>query len=282
MEKFLLYNGEVELTYDDFKHRYFAKEVTIGGDNELVPGVTSLLGVVAKPMLIGYAAKEAVKELGWYERETWTPDGYIPVPEEEQAEGYRRMVAKHELFKTLSPDEWWRVLKEAKGAHVRKKEAAADAGTMVHDWIERWIKGETPATPTLPKVKEGVEAFIRWVDNNEVSFALSEKPIYSRRFKFAGRMDFTAMVNGEYCVGDVKTSNFFDPRFFWQTSAYQLARTEEFPEEEYDGQVIVRCGKDGTLEVKHSKNYTKDARAFLSSRRIYLRQLEQEKEFPRQ
>lgn len=66
-------------------------------------------------------------------------------------------------------------------------------------------------------------------------------------------------------MGDVKTSNFFYPEMFWQISAYQYARLEEFPNEQYGQQVLVRCGKDGSLEVKISNRYQQSIEAFLAT-----------------
>ena len=269
-QTFKMYGGDVELKYYDAKHQYFV-------DGFYIDGVTSILGVVDKPMLVPWAAKEAVRHIGYYDKEIWTPDGYVSVPEEEQASGHRRMVAELERMKTLNPDEYWRLLKEAKGEHMRKKEEAADIGTMVHAWIESYIKYTLgreiapPNPPTLPKVKEGVAAFLEWVAANKIEFTLSEEKIYSRKHKYAGTLDFACRLNEKLTMGDIKTSNFYDPKMFWQVSAYQAARQEEFVSEKYEEQVIVRCGKDGTLEVHKSKGFKKDIKAFYACQVIYNR-----------
>ena len=43
-----------------------------------------------------------------------------------------------------------------------------------------------------------------------------------------------------------------------------MARQEEYPEEEYEKQIIVRCGKDGSLEVKESDRFKHSSKAFLA------------------
>jgi len=271
-EEYKLYNGEITITFDPAKHVYRANGIVVNG-------VTTILGVLDKPFLTSWASKEAVKELGYYERQIWTPNGYIDVPQEEQAEGLGRLNATLEHFKIMTADEYWHTLHQAKNAHTRRKQEAASIGTMTHKWIEDYIKGFNPEMPTIPKVKNGVEAFLKWLNGNKVEFKLSEAKVYSKKFKIAGTLDWTAIVNGISTLGDIKTSNFFDQKFFWQTSAYQYARQEEYPDEAYGQQVIIRCDKnDGTVEVFTSTEYRKNIKAFAACITIFNRQKQTKKD----
>lgn len=261
-----LYGGSVEIksVFNNDRHEYYRRLLP---DSEFVRvhGPTTALGVLEKPMLIPWAAKMAVKDVGYYDKEEWTPDGYIPLPEEVQAQGHERLVSIHNRIKTMDADEYWHFLKSAKGAHTRAKEAAGDNGTLVHHWVEAFCKGLNPEMPKLPKVLAGVEAWLRWVDKaGDIRFPLSEAKIYSKKYDYAGTMDFTCVVNGTPIMGDLKTSNFFSPEMFWQVSAYQMARQEEYPNEEYEKQIIVRCGKNGDLEVKESDRFKHSSKAFLA------------------
>ena len=264
LETHTLYGGTVTLTFDLARHVY-----RVG--STVVNGVTTILGVLDKPFLTAWASKEAVIELGYYDKQLWSPTGYVGVPEEDQAAGLARLNATLEHFKIMTADEYWQALHNAKGAHMRKKQAAANIGTMVHSWIENYIKGNDPELPTIPKVRNGVDAFLKWIDENKVEFKLSEQKIYSKKYKVAGTLDWTAIVNGVPTMGDIKTSNFFDQKMFWQVSAYQHARQEEYPEEKYDQQVIVRCSKEGELEVVYSKDYKKNIKAFAACVTIFNR-----------
>lgn len=274
IERFQLYNGQIELLviFNNDKHEYRVKKT--GEDDslaELVPGPTTALGVLNKPLLVPWASKMAVKDMGYYEKQLWTPDGYVKIPEKEQAAGFERMVSIHNRIKTMEPKEYWELLNTAKGAHRRGKEDAADAGTLVHSFVEDYInwtmgKGPAPETPKLPQVKEGAEAWLTWVQSvGDIKFTLSEQKIYSKKHKYAGTLDFACIINGVPMMGDLKTSNYFYPEMFWQISAYQFARIEEFPDEHYDAQILVRCGKDGTLEVKTSDRYKQSTEAFLAT-----------------
>ena len=273
IERFSLYNGEIELLviFNNDKHEYRVKNA--GEDDSaavLVPGPTTALGVLDKPLLVPWASKMAVKDLGYYEKQNWTPDGYVRVPEEMQAKGFERMESILQRIKTMDSKEYWEALHQAKGAHRRGKEEAGDSGTLVHQFVEDYInwtmgKGAKPTMPKLPKVKEGAQAWLRWIKSvGDIKFTLSEQKIYSRTHTYAGTLDFACVIDGVPMMGDLKTSNFFDPKMFWQISAYQFARLEEFPEERYDRQILVRCGKDGSLEVKTSDRYQQSTEAFLA------------------
>ena len=279
-ELFTLYGGKVELKtiFNNQRHEYRVREAGVDKEFRLVPGPTTALGVLDKPFLVPWASKEAVKEMGWYEKEIWTPEGYLPVSEEEQAKGLERLISIKNRIETMDYDEYWDALKQAKGAHLKRKDAAADNGTLVHNWVELWIKGKNPPMPGLPLVRKGAEAWLRFIDKaGGVSFILSEAKIYSRKHRYAGTLDFTCVIGGKLTMGDLKTSNSFSDSMFQQVSAYQLARQEEHPEENYDQQIIVRCGKDGTLEVVKSTEYKKDIKAFLACWVIWKRQNELKK-----
>lgn len=272
-EKFTMYGGEIELhaIFNNDKHEYKVKKAGEPDDALVkVPGPTTALGVLDKPFLVPWASKMAVTDLGYYDKQEWTPDGYVAVPEEDQAKGLARMIAIKNRVETMDYDEYWEMLKQAKSAHTRKKEGAADHGTIVHGWVEEFCKGNNPPMPTIPMVVKGVEAWLRWIDKvGDIKFTLSEQKIYSRTHNYAGTLDFACTINGVPYMGDLKTSNNFSPTMFLQVSAYQFARLEEFPNEIYEKQVIVRCGKDGSLEVTESSGYKDHIKAFLACWDIY-------------
>lgn len=274
IERFQMYGGEIELLaiFNNDKHEYRVKLASEPDEAaSLVPGPTTPLGVLDKPLLVPWAAKMAVKDAGYYEKQVWTPNGYIPVSEEDQAKGFERMVSIHNRLKTMDPKEYWEFLHQSKSAHRRSKNAAADSGTLAHAWVEAFIawkmgRADEPALPSLPEVRPAVDAWLKWYASaGEVVFTLSEQKVYSRKHVYAGTLDFACTINGVPTMGDLKTSNFFNPEMFWQVSAYQYARLEEFPDERYEKQIIVRCGKDGELEVKESDRYEHSIRAFLAT-----------------
>ena len=120
-----------------------------------------------------------------------------------------------------------------------------------------------PGTPFHPEARAGVAAFLQWVEENKVEFHESERIVYSREHRFAGCLDFIATVNGKRMMGDIKTSSGIYNEMFLQTSAYQIARQEERPDEIFEGHVIVNCKKTGELLTKISYDYEDNKEAFL-------------------
>ena len=239
MKQYNLYAGKIVLDFNEEKHLY-----TI--DNKHIPGCTSILQVIAKPALFYWGINQTIE--------------YIK-------ENIKAGQALDELqLKSL--------LQEARWAHKKKKDTAADIGTFVHQWCEDYIKGLKPALPINESIKNGVNAFLNWKKENKVKFHLSEQIVYSKKYNYAGTFDFYAEVNGKNFLGDFKTSSGIYPEMFFQTAAYQMARQEEYPKEKYDGNLILRLGKDGEFEAKESYEYDKNCTAFCAAVALHKRMQE--------
>jgi len=237
--KYILYRGEIELLFDEEKHLY-----TVNGKK--ADGTTGVLGVIAKPALMYWAVNQAIEHLQ-----------AILKP----GQSYDELELKG-------------MLDQANTAHRKRKEDAGDKGTIIHKWCEDWIAGKNPATPINPELKNATDKFLEWVNSNKVEFLESEKIIYSRDYNYAGTMDFLAKVNGKLIVGDFKTSSGIWDEYWFQVSAYQNAYEEEFPDTRIDGQIIVRIGKDATLEVKENfvrEDYIENFTAFISALQLNRR-----------
>lgn len=246
MEITKLYGGKVSLEFNEAKHTYTV-------DGQIVDGVTGVLSVIAKPALIAWAANMAAEHI-------------IAALKPGQ-------VMDEMSIKGLAND--------AKAAHRKKKEQAADVGSFVHEWIENYIKtGGEQKHIEHPEIKNGVAAFMEWVNAHSVQFVASEGKIYSQKHGYAGTFDFIATVDGKHYLGDIKTSSGVYPEHFLQTTAYQMARQEEHPDEHYDGHIIVNCKKDGTLDTVFSEpdDFARNQAAFLSALGLYRWQKAQ-KEF---
>lgn len=233
--------------FDEKAHKYYL-------DDELLPGVTTILGTLNKPALVQWAANEAVK---YVEN---APIFKLPL----QGDEWR-----------VKPDELKAVLEEARTAHAKKRDKAADQGTDVHAQIETYIKSciETNKGVALAhSTDEAPQAskFVDWAMTNGAVFHESEKKLYSPLHKFAGTTDFTATVNGKRLVGDIKTtSGIYDLSPFLQCAAYRIM-LEEMGEPNYDGSVIIRLGKDGAFEEYYRYDETgEDKQTFLSLLDVY-------------
>lgn len=211
-----MYGGEVELVFDNLAHRYSV-------DGETVPGSTTCLGILAKPALTYWAANMA-------------------------ADYWKSNIKPGVSLDEIEIDNIW---KASKKAHTQKKDESASLGTMVHQFVEDYIKGKNPELAVNPEMRGAEEKFLKWVEDHKVKFVLAEQPIYSRKFKYAGTLDFICVIDGNLWLGDLKTSNAIYDEYISQTASYRSARLEEFPTENYMGVVIVRVGKDeAEIEVK--------------------------------
>jgi hypothetical protein len=181
-----------------------------------VTSVTQALGIIAKPALINWAANMAVDCI-------------------------KDQIAPGQSYDELQLSA---IFESGRKAHFQKKKDAGDKGTMIHKWVEGYIKGENPPMPINKDLQEAVKRFLMWVAKHKVKFLLSEQQVYSQKFNYTGTLDFVCVVDGKMYVGDLKTSSGVYPEYMVQTAAYRYAREEEFPDEDYAGQLILRIGKE--------------------------------------
>ena len=157
----------------------------------------------------------------------------------------------------------------AKKAHRNVLKKAGDYGTLLHEAIERYIKTQKVETFTSKVLQKGYSDFLDWQEKNDVIFKASEKKIYSRSANYAGTFDFIAKINGEYVLGDLKTSSGIWDEYRLQLAAYRYAFQEEFPKVKIEQTVIIRCGKNGVFETARYSTFKKDTTAFLAALNLY-------------
>jgi hypothetical protein len=155
--------------------------------------------------------------------------------------------------------------------HQERKEAAATKGTMVHEWIEKYIQAKLAGQPQpeLPKdeqILNGALAFMQWENAHNVQFIATEKLVYSKKHDYVGTMDCEAIIDGKRSVVDFKTSSGLYNEMRYQVAAYRGADEEETGKE-YDGpNWIIRFDKDTAEFEPHEINeQAKDFKAFLGA-----------------
>lgn len=145
---------------------------------------------------------------------------------------------------------------EALEQHRLKKEKAADLGTKIHDWCEKYIKHKLKEEnyrefPELPEEKEaqiGINAFLDWEKDHNVKFISSERIIYSRKYDYIGKMDIEAKVDGKVCLVDLKSSTGLYNSVRMQTAAYAKGDEEERKKKIYSGRWAIRLAKETEKE----------------------------------
>ena len=149
----LHYNGDVTIQFYPNSHRYRIK-----GEKSYLIGVTTATGMVDKsrPLLI------------WAGRLT---------------EEY--LIDKLKAGEPISED----TVRQAVMQREEKLEQAGTTGTAVHDWCEQYIKGMNPDVPKDPRVRNGVLAFLKWIQEHGIRFVESEVRVYSKEHGYVGTMD---------------------------------------------------------------------------------------------
>ncbi len=158
------------------------------------------------------------------------------------------------------------VINEAVKQYTVKKKEAGDTGSLIHDWIENYVKGNKPEIPEDEKAQYGIMAFLDWVDKNKVEFIMNEKIVYSKRYDYIGILDSIAVVNGIKFLIDWKSSKGIYSNMRYQTSAYMEAYNE-MNGDNVKERMILRLGKDdGSFQVEHFKfeSHKADLNTFLA------------------
>lgn len=195
-------------TFDEARHAY-----TLNG--KPLTGVTTILGIIAKPALIPWAV-------------TMTVD----------------YVRQH----LTNLDDLDEVLVEAKKAHNKKKTDAGDLGTIVHNAIEEYIK-----TNQIPQLdKQAMTMFMNfknWADEFVEEFVESEKRLYSKKHWYAGTVDLVLKdKQGKYWIADIKTSSGVYPEYYAQMGGYHIAYDEMGNMHPIHGYIIIHIPKTGKTE----------------------------------
>jgi hypothetical protein len=222
-------------------------------DGKPLTGTTTVIKVLAKPALIPWAANMAV--------------GHIKDTAEQDEEGGWYVTAE--------------ILEQAKKAHSKKADDAAQKGTDVHAIVEGWINNLLSNYDGVPQndyafdLDDQILKFKEWALSNVDHFLFSERQMYNEQYWFAGTADFAYVgKDGKKYMADFKTSSGIWDEYWYQVAAYRFL-AESMGDEPYDGQVIVRLGKDNKFEVKQTTEYTLFKDAFFNCLGIYRAQAKQ-------
>ena len=194
-------------------------------DGEIVPSVSEVIDVGAKPWLAPWKLREMRKRL----MKTWKPG---------------QPYAREEIDQQLE---------EAAAAADEKSKGALVIGKAAHTWIEAYVRIrpmlgslQFPMDELDPEARSSVEAFLGWEAAHHVRWLASEQILGSRKYQYAGTTDFVAFVDDLLTLGDFKTSDRFSMEYALQLSGYQLAIEECDPGRQYPirQRLIVRLPKD--------------------------------------
>lgn len=129
---------------------------------------------------------------------------------------------------------------------------ACSAGTIVHEYVERWIKTPKPSQkiffervslrsiiceynipkPTGLAAYNGIQAFRKWVQQHNFELVQTEVPLVSQKHKYGGTLDCIGRFEDDLILFDWKTSSGVYYDYLAQIAAYNMLWEENHPGEE--------------------------------------------------
>ena len=198
----------VELVKKNRSHWYDVRALT-GEQLAFLPGVTGVLGVIAKPMLIPWATKMALQAA--------------------EAALMDRLKGKPEARIKLTPQWVAEVVKEAKERPDKIKDEAADLGTMAHQVFDDVVLGKEVLIENVPEaIKQPVQNFLDWLKSSGVQLVMGDTAVASIAAGFGGKIDALGWKDGQYGIIDFKTSSGIWPEYALQVAAYAHGFEETF------------------------------------------------------
>lgn len=227
-----LYNGRHKVIFKNGSHRYYI-------NGKAVQGVTTVLGkVLAKPGLMLWPLNMAIRHLT-----------------DKMGSGEHVLIGRDDL-------------EDARNAHIKRRDAGADTGTIVHSLVEAML-----ATGNMSRfypleseeVRNAARGFQNWHDAVSPKTIAVEQLVYSEQENFAGTFDSILQIGDKNYLCDLKTTNasrdapkgvYAD--YFIQLGAYFFAYEEQRKYEMLNGGtslagiddlMILSCRKDGSVDV---------------------------------
>ena len=225
--------------------------------DEIIPSATKVLDIISKPALVPWALKVGAN---WLEKNFFF---------DEDSSSKKTKVYKSRM--AIEP-----LIKGMKSAYRSKSHDAINIGNITHNWVEEAINwklegGEIPKMPKQEEAVNSIEAFKDWVSQNVVEWKSSEEKLFNRKYRYAGTVDARAIINGEYCVIDWKTSKRVYPEYYLQVAAYAKA-VEDMHGIPVDATYILRCDKaSGKFEAVRSTEIEENFQAFLAAKTLKQR-----------
>jgi hypothetical protein len=122
--------------------------------------------------------------------------------------------------------EWQMVIEEARTAHVRKRDGAAEKGTERHGLLEDFVR-DTMNGVLSDRDYRPIQPFIDWANLNVEKFLFTEANCYSEKMWVGGIADIGMLLkDGRRVVGDHKSGPraYFDQ--FLQCAIYDMLLSE--------------------------------------------------------
>lgn len=144
--------------------------------------------------------------------------------------------------------------KTALSAPNTKSGEARTRGTAVHSIVESY-KHTKEYIDTVPEKYRGyVQAFYKWIEDNDIEILEHERTVFSEKYQFAGTLDLLIKIkkSNRVLVIDVKTGKDIYPEAFLQLSAYKQGLEEE--DVTVDGIAVLLLKEKGTFKFEEGES----------------------------
>ena len=248
-----LYDGKELLAFETVGHKYFWSD-------KRIPGATSILGLLAKPMLVPWAVGCAIDKM----KELQGASGAMPHTEM--------------AFETK--------LEEARNAHKVTRDAAANVGTKIHAWLNEWVENDSNdiTIKSDHQIQDGMDNLFAWLSKVTDKFIASERIVLSCENEFAGTMDLLTEKGRTQYVDDLKTGNTVGT--FRKRGGFKIYESIRFQLAAYVGALIEEGILDASRPIKRrvlhlpqktgklqvhtlDKDWQEDYIAFCNLREVY-------------
>lgn len=239
MKEYKLYNGEINLLYDDPTHKYYLND-------ELVTNMTAITGIISnKDAMVGWSAKMC--KLKFLEK-----------------------ILPNTSYSMQELDE---IAKDIWKAPRENKESAGDIGTKVHHYIEDHLQYDVVPNITDQQEANAFNEYMKWYNETgkDLEVISLERKVYSKKYNYTGTTDALFKKGDEYIMYDWKTSSGIYHPYLLQVTGYAMAIEEELGYQIKKG-VIANFPKKGKMKLCEFDIDSTMRDNFLALLKLYLMQ----------
>ena len=265
-----VYQDRATIHFNEARHTYMIR-VHNHVDKLFQPSCTGVIGMKAKPALVGWAAKQSLKyvakKLGEYEGAQGTPPFTVDTSEIHgwlaEAEDSWRDLDNSMTIGTIAHRFAYEELRFRGGLSKNKPKFPIDADPVLMPDFN---------VAMVDAVNSSARAVLQFFDAHRIDPILLERPLWSSREGVVGTPDGIAMLDGVLSIFDFKSSKALFPEVRLQLAALQNMYQEEFPDQVIRNRWAINIPKNGgevQTETYGLDEYSEDLESFRACLTLY-------------